>query len=211
MTLKMIDKVKRLLYNTNMKYIVLTQQDIIEHKKDMFFYLTVRDLTIEDQKIYLTHDGEHKVIVTYSRDKLPLVQQKLSVSKNTWREVRALFTVERVIMDKFIQFIDVEIWRKVSDILVKNIAQWQSRNTYAAIWCYMYCGCRAHLQFSPGIEQIVTDMGGDKSRLCKKLQDLCDWGLLLKLNTRRFNCDGAQNNGYLLPKEYMTYIFKNPC
>ena len=171
---KIIDKMKKPLYNTNMNYITITKENIIEHKKDMFFYLTVRDLTIEDQKINLTNDGDHKVITFYSRDKLPLVQRKLSVSKNTWREVRALFTPEIIITGSFIQFIDVELRRKVADILTNKLSQRQSRNTYAAIWCYMYCGCRAHSQFSPGIEQIVADIGGDKSRLCKKLQDLCD-------------------------------------
>lgn len=194
-----------------MKYITITKEDIIEHKKNMFFYLTVRDLTIEDQRINLTNDGEHKIMTTYSRDKLPLVQQKLSVSKTTWREVRALFRPEVIITGKFIQFIDVELRRKVSDILVEKLPQWQSRNTYAVIWCYMYCGCRAFGVFSPGLEQIIADIGGDKSRLCKKLQDLCDWGLLLKINSRRFNCEMPSNNGYLIPKEYTTYIFKNPC
>lgn len=193
-----------------MKYIILTKEDILAHNKDMYFYLTMLDLTLEDQTINLTRAGDHKVISYYSRDKLPLVEKELQVTKSTWRNVRALFRPE-VIVDGGIQFIDVEVRRKVAAVLRKELSAWPSRNTYAAIRCYMYCGCRLYNQFTPGLDKIIDDIGGDKSRLCKKLNDLCQWGFFLKFNTCRFNCADPRNNAYLIPQDYITYIFKKPC
>ena len=104
-----------------MKYIILTKEDILAHNKDMYFYLTMLDLTLEDQTINLTRAGDHKVISHYSRDKLPLVEKELQVTKSTWRNVRALFRPE-VIVDGSIQFIDVEVRRKVAAVLRKELS-----------------------------------------------------------------------------------------
>ncbi len=194
-----------------MKYIILTKEDILAHNKDMYFYLTMLDLTLEDQTINLTRAGEHKVISHYSRDKLPLVEKELQVTKSTWRNVRALFRPEIILSDQSIFFIDVELWRKVSKTLHEKLPTWSSRNTYAAIWCYMYCGCSLFGQFTPGLEKIISDLGGDKSRLCAKLKNLCEWGFLLSIHSNRYNCPNPLNNTYVLPRDYITYIFKKPC